>query len=294
MIARIIEFSIRNKLLVLLVTAALVGAGVWATVNSSIDAIPDLSDMQVIVITDYPGQAPQVVEDQVTYPLTTALAGVGAKAVRGFSMFETSMVYVIFPDGTILRDARERVLEYLNYAKDRMPAGVEPKLGPDATGVGWVYQYVLYPGYFSAAHPDGIWHDVGNDKWYGDVVDAPMDRRAMLVKVRGFGKPGKCPLTGKPLVSSNQDLASLRSLQDWYLRYQLTSVPGVAEVASIGGFVKEYQIVLKPQKLLAYNLAIKDIMMAVQRSNNDVGGSVIEMSETEYMVRSRSYLHGLA
>ena len=159
MIARLIEFSVRNKLLVLLLTAALVVAGVWAALRISIDAIPDLSDVQVIVITDYPGQAPQVVEDQVTYPLTTALAGVGAKAVRGFSMFETSMVYVIFPDGTNLRDARERVLEYLNYSKDRLPAGVEPKLGPDATGVGWVYQYVVYPGYYDPDHPQGLWRD---------------------------------------------------------------------------------------------------------------------------------------
>jgi Cu(I)/Ag(I) efflux system membrane protein CusA/SilA len=293
MVARLIEFSIRNKLLVLLITAALVGAGIWATVNSSIDAIPDLSDVQVIVITDYPGQAPQVVEDQVTYPLTTAMAGVGAKAVRGFSMFETSMVYVIFPDGTNLHDARERVLEYLNYAKDRLPAGVEPKLGPDATGVGWVYQYVLYPGYYDADDPQGVWHDVEENKWYGEVPRAPAKRQAALVRVRAFDAPGASPLTGKPLVSSNQDLASLRSLQDWYLRYPLTSVAGVAEVASIGGFVKEYQVVLKPEKLLAYNLPIKDLMMAVQRSNNDVGGSVVEMSENEYMVRSRGYLHGL-
>jgi Cu(I)/Ag(I) efflux system membrane protein CusA/SilA len=293
MIAKLIELSIRNKLLVLLMTAALVGAGIWAMLNSSIDAIPDLSDAQVIVITDYPGQAPQVIEDQVTYPLTTAFSAIGAKAVRGFSMFETSMVYIIFPDGTDLHTARERVLEYLNYAKGRLPPGVEPKLGPDATGVGWVYQYVLYPGYYCPDHPQGIWHDAEQNHWYAEISDAPLDRRNALEKVRGFDGPGNCPLSGKPLVSSNQDLASLRSLQDWYLRYQLTAVPGVAEVASIGGFVKEYQIVLKPQKLLAYNLAIKDIMMAVQRSNNDVGGSVVEMSETEYMVRSRSYLHGL-
>src|SRR5206468_7130974 len=152
MIAKLIEFSVRNRFLVLLLTAMLVVAGIWATLHISLDAIPDLSDVQVIVITDYPGQAPQVVEDQVTYPLTTALAGVGAKAVRGFSMFETSMVYVVFPDGTSLRDARGRVLEYLNYAKERLPAGVEPKLGPDATGVGWVYQYVLYPGYYDPDH----------------------------------------------------------------------------------------------------------------------------------------------
>ena len=293
MIAKLIEFSIRNKLLVLLMTAALVGSGVWAMLNSSIDAIPDLSDAQVIVITDYPGQAPQVIEDQVTYPLTTAFSGIGAKAVRGFSMFETSMVYIIFPDGTDLHTARERVLEYLNYAKGLLPPGVEPKLGPDATGVGWVYQYVLYPGYYCPDHPQGIWHDAQQNRWYADPSKAPMDRRASLVKVRGFDRPGPCPLTGKPLLSSNQDLASLRSLQDWYLRYQLTGVPGVAEVASIGGFVKEYQIVLKPERLLAYGMPVKDIMMAVQRSNNDVGGSVVEMSENEYMVRSKGYLHGL-
>jgi len=293
MIGRLIEFSVRNKLLVLLLTAALVGGGIWGTLNSGIDAIPDLSDVQVIVVTDFPGQAPQVVEDQVTYPLTTALAGVGAKAVRGFSMFETSMVCVIFPDGVKLRDARERVLEYLNYAKDRLPAGVEPKLGPDATGVGWVYQYVLYPGYYDPDHPQGLWHDEAGAKWYGDRNDAPVDRRGALVKVRAFDGAGVSPLSGKPLLSSDQDLASLRSLQDWYLRYPLTSVPGVAEVASIGGFVKEYQIVLRPEQLLAYKLPVKDVVTAVRRSNNDVGGSVVEMSENEYVVRSRAYLKGL-
>src|SRR4051794_215732 len=293
MIARLIHFSIRNKLLVVLMTMALVVTGIVATARISIDAIPDLSDVQVIVITDYPGQAPQVVEDQVTYPLTTALAGVGAKAVRGFSMFETSMVYVIFPDGTNLRDARERVLEYLNYSKDRLPAGVEPKLGPDATGVGWVYQYVLYPGYYDADHPQGVWHDEQAGRWYAQPPDAPADRVAKLVRVRAFDSPGVSPLSGKPLVSSNQDLGSLRGLQDWYLRYPLTSVPGVAEVASIGGFIKEYQVVLKPERLLAYSLPVKDLVAAVQRSNNDVGGSVVEMSEKEYMVRSRGYLKGL-
>src|SRR5437763_4096886 len=165
MIAKLIKLSVNNKLPVLLATAALLVAGIWSIFHSSIDAIPDLSDVQVIVLTDFAGQAPQVVEDQVTYPLTTALAGVGAKSVRGFSMFETSMVYVIFPDGTSLRDARERVLEYLNYARDRLPAGVEPRLGPDATGVGWVYQYVLYPGYYDAEHPQGLWHDADAGRW---------------------------------------------------------------------------------------------------------------------------------
>ncbi len=293
MIARIIKWSVNNKLLVLLMTASLVAAGVWAMLDSSIDAVPDLSDAQVIVITDYPGQAPDVIENQVTYPLTTAFSGIGAKAVRGFSMFETSMVYIIFPDGTDLHTARERVLEYLNYAKGQLPAGVEPKLGPDATGVGWVYQYVLYPGYYSPDHPQGLWHDEQAGKWYPTRAAAPPERQAALVKVRAFDKPGACPLTGKPLLSSNQDLASLRGLQDWYLRYPLTGVPGVAEVASIGGFVKEYQIVLKPERLLAYDLPIGQIVTAVQRSNNDVGGSVVERSENEYMVRSRGYLRGL-
>lgn len=294
MIARIIEFSVRNKLIVVVLTLAMLVAAIWATANMSIDAVPDLSDVQVIVITDYPGQAPAVVEQQVTYPLTTALMGLpNAKVVRGISMFETSMVYVIFKDGTDLYWARSRVLEYLNFAKDRLPDGVEPKLGPDATGVGWVYQYVLYPGYYDADHPKGLWHDEDKNRWYASPDDAPAVRRDQLTKVRAFDDAGNSPLTGKPLISSNQNLAQLRSLQDWYLRYQLTSVEGISEVAPIGGFVKQYQIVLKPEKLVAYDISIKDLMMAVQRSNNDVGGSVVEKSETEYMVRSRAYLHGL-
>ena len=244
----------------------------------------------MIIVTDYPGQAPDVVENQVTYPLTTKMMGIPrAKIVRGQSMFELSFVYVIFEDGTDLYWARSRVLEYLNSVRNQLPPGVEPRLGPDATGVGWVYQYVLYPGYYCPDHPKGIWHDEEQDRWYAAPDDAPANRRNALVKVRGFEHPGGCPLTGKPLVYSNQNLASLRSIQDWYLRYQLTAVPNVAEVGSIGGFVKEYQVVLKPQQLLAYNVAVKDIVSAIQRSNNDVGGSVVEMSENEYMVRSRGY-----
>jgi Cu(I)/Ag(I) efflux system membrane protein CusA/SilA len=295
MIEKIIELSVRNKFMVLLLTALLVAAGIWATIHISLDAVPDLSDVQVIVTTEYPGQAPNVVEDQVTYPLTTAMMGIPrAKVVRGISMFEQSFIYIIFEDGTDLYWARSRVLEYLNFVKDRLPPGVEPKLGPDATGVGWVYQYVLYSGYYCPNHPNGIWHDAGRDKWYADPNDAPTARRSLLTKVRAFDKPGFSPLDRKPLASSNQDLASLRSLQDWYLRYQLTAVPNVAEVASIGGFVKEYQVVLKPERLLAYNLPVSAIMTAIQRSNNDVGGSVVELSENEYMVRSRGYLKGLA
>jgi copper/silver efflux system protein len=294
MIAKIIEWSVRNRFMVLLITLMLAGAGVYSVLHINLDAIPDLSDVQVIVVTNYPGQAPQVVEDQITYPLTTALMGIPhAKVVRGISMFETSMTYVVFEDGTDLYWARSRVLEYLNFVKDRLPAGVEPKLGPDATGVGWVYQYMLYPGYYDPSHPKGIWHDPAGDRWYADPAQAPADRRESLVKVRGFEKPGVSPLGGETLVYCDQDLASLRSLQDWYLRYSLTSVPNVAEVAPIGGFVKEYQIALKPEKLLAYNLSISTLSAAIQKSNNDVGGSTIEISENEYMVRSRGYLNGL-
>src|SRR5688572_2122984 len=217
MIARIIEFSIENRFLVLLLTGILIGLGVWGTYNIRLDAIPDLSDVQVIIVTEYPGQNPQVVDDQVTYPLTSALLSVpGAKDVRGYSMFELSFVYVLFDDNTDIYWARSRVLEYLNFARDRLPAGVQPKLGPDATGVGWVYQYVLFPGYYSPDHPKGLWHDAKNDKWYAKADEAPKDRREHLTKVRAWEKPGRDRITGKALLSSGQDLATLRSLQDWY------------------------------------------------------------------------------
>jgi Cu(I)/Ag(I) efflux system membrane protein CusA/SilA len=235
MIANLIRWSARNVFLVLLATLFVVGAGIWAVRNTALDAIPDLSDTQVIVYTEYPGQAPQVVEDQVTYPLTTALLSVPrSKVVRGFSFFGVSFVYVVFEDGTDLYWARSRVLEYLNFAAKRLPEGITPSLGPDATGVGWVYQYV----------------------------------------VRG----------------ARMTLAELRSIQDWTIRYQLAKAEGVAEVASIGGFVKQYQVVVDPRKLQAYGLSLTQIRMAIGGSNLDVGGRVIEMSETEYMVRGRGYL----
>ena len=293
MIAKVIEFSVRNRFLVLLLTAIVTALGVWATYNIRLDALPDLSDVQVIIVTEHPGQNPEVVDQQVTYPLASALLGVpGATDVRGYSMFELSFVYVLFDDSTDIYWARSRVLEYLNFARDRLPPGVQPKLGPDATGVGWVFQYVLYPGYYSPDHPKGLWQDEKEGKWYARSADAPKSRRAALKKVRAFEKAGSCPLTGKPLVSANQDLAQLRSLQDWYLRYPLTSVEGVSEVAPIGGFVKQYQVVLDPQKMQAFNLPLSQVVSAIQRSNNDVGGSVIELSETEYMVRSRGYIKG--
>jgi Cu(I)/Ag(I) efflux system membrane protein CusA/SilA len=297
MIARLIALSIRHRTMVLILSAVLVGFGAWSAFHIRLDAIPDLSDVQVIVVTELPGQNPEVVQDQVTYPLTTAMLSVpGSSVVRGFSMFELSFVYVLFEDGTDISWARSRVLEYLNFARDRLPAGAQPRLGPDATGVGWVYQYVLVPGWFCADHPRGLWRDRGDDGrdlWYADRLAVPDTRRPSLQRVRGFEEPGACPLDGKPLVPSGYDLAGLRSLQDWSLRYPLTAVEGVSEVASLGGFVKQYQVVLDPLRLQAFGLSVGAIAEALRRSNNDVGGSVVEMAEHEYMVRSRGYLRGI-
>ncbi len=237
MLAKLIDWSGRNRVLVLLATAFVVFAGVFALLRTPIDALPDLSDVQVIVYTEFPGQAPQVVEDQVTYPLTTAMLSVPrSKVVRGFSFFGASFVYVIFEDGTDIYWARSRVLEYLNFAAGRMPKGVTPQIGPDATGVGWVYQYVL--------------------------------------------------------LARDKTLAELRSIQDWYVRYQLAKAPGVAEVASVGGFVQTYQVTVDPVKLRAYGIPLMKVAQVIRDSNRDVGGRVVEMAETEYMVRGKGYLRG--
>jgi copper/silver efflux system protein len=247
MIERIIRFSVANRVLVIVIALIVSALGIWAAFNIRLDAIPDLSDVQVIVVTEYEGQAPQVVDDQVTYPLSTALLSVpGAAVVRGYSMYELSMVYVIFDEGTDLYWARSRVLEYLNFARDRLPEGVQPQLGPDATGLGWVYQYVLETGHYCPKHPNGIWKDKERGDWYAGPDDAPQRRREHLERVRTFQEEKACPLDGLPLVRANYDLGQLRSLQDWFLRYEMTAVPGVAEVASIGGFVREYQVVLDP------------------------------------------------
>ena len=238
MLEKIINWSVRNVFLVLLTTLFIVGAGVYSLLKTPLDAIPDLSDVQVIVYTEYPGQAPQVVEDQVTYPLTTSMLSVPkSKVVRGFSFFGASFVYVIFEDGTDIYWARSRVLEYLNSVTGRLPRGVTPTLGPDATGVGWVYQYVV--------------------------------------------------------LAKNRSLEELRAIQDWYLRYQLTKAHGVAEVASVGGFVKQYQVVLDPRKLQAYDVSPSRVTQVIRESNRDVGGRVVEMTETEYMVRGKGYLRGI-
>ncbi|MGR9106051.1 MAG: efflux RND transporter permease subunit [Gammaproteobacteria bacterium] len=240
MINAIINTCLRDRVLVLIGTVIIAAFGFWSYRHTPLDAIPDLSDVQVIVFTQYPGQAPQVVEDQVTYPLTTAMLAVPrAKVVRGYSFFGFSFVYIIFEDGTDMYWARSRVLEYLNYVSGRLPQGVNPALGPDATGVGWVYEYAL--------------------------VDK----------------------TGQ------HDLSQLRSIQDWYLRYPLQTVPGVSEVASVGGFVKQYQVEVDPNALLAYHIPLSNVKHAIMRSNNDVGGRLVEMAETEYMVRGLGYLQSL-
>jgi Cu(I)/Ag(I) efflux system membrane protein CusA/SilA len=237
MLGRIIEWSVRNVFLVLLATFFLIAAGIYAVIKTPLDAIPDLSDVQVIIYTEYPGQAPQVVEDQVTYPLSTAMLAVPkSKVVRGLSTFGASFVYVIFEDGTDIYWARSRVLEYLNFASGRLPRGISPSLGPDATGVGWVYQYAV--------------------------------------------------------VGAQKTLAELRSVQDWFVRYQLTKAQGVAEVASVGGFVKTYQVTVDPRKLQAYGIPLNRVADVIRASNRDVGGRVIEMAETEFVVRGRGYLRG--
>ena len=239
MLANIIDWSGRNRFLVLLATLFIVLAGIFAVLRTPIDALPDLSDVQVIVYTEVPGQAPQVVEDQVTYPLTTAMLSVPkSKVVRGFSFFGASFVYIIFDDGTDIYWARSRVLEYLNFASGRMPKGITPQIGPDATGVGWVYQYAL----------------IGKDK----------------------------------------TLAELRSVQDWFLRYQLTKAQGVAEVASVGGFVQTYQVTVDPVKLRSFGIPLMKVAQIIRDSNRDVGGRAVEMAETEYMVRGKGYLRGRA
>lgn len=235
---KIIEWSIDNRFFVILITMVIIIAGIYSVKSIKIDAIPDLSDTQVIVYTEYPGQAAELVEQQLTYPLTTAMVSVPkSKVVRGYSFFGVSMVYVIFEDGTDLYWARSRVLEYLNYASSKLPSTVKPSIGPDATGLGWVYQYAL--------------------------------------------------------TSDKRDLSELRSIQDWYLRYALTSVEGVSEVASIGGFVRNYRVTVDPVKMQAYGITLQQVENAIKRSNSDVGGETIEMGEMEFMIRGKGYLKTL-
>ena len=325
----LIRGCVANRFLVLLLTAVGMAAGVWSIRSLTVDAIPDLSDVQVVIRTDYAGQAPQIVQDQVTYPLTTAMLAVPqAKVVRGYSMFGSSFVYVIFEDGTDLYWARSRVLEQLSVVSGRLPAGVSPQLGPDATAVGWVYQYVLTTGPYCAEHPEGLWHDAESDRWYADPEDAPDaeglehhrvfprpvvamvdpqsgERYAVASDAPEARRDGLeavvvrqghevCPLDGGALVEPQVDLADLRGLQDWYLRYELTAVEGVSEVAAVGGFVKQYQVTVDPNRLLAFDVSLSEVRRALERSNVDVGGRLLERGETEFMVRGLGYLGRLS
>ncbi len=238
MIAWVIRWSANNLMLVLLGALFATGAGIYAVKNVPLDAIPDLSDTQVIIYTDAPGQAPQVVEDQITYPLTTAMLSVPkSRVVRGFSFFGVSFVYVIFEEGTDIYWARSRVLEYLSFAARNLPRNVTPTIGPDATGVGWVYEYVV--------------------------------------------------------TAAKRSLAELRTTQDWQIRYALAKSEGVAEVASVGGFVRQYSVVVDPGRLKTFDIPLNKIKDAIRVSNLDVGGRVIELAETEFMVRGRGYIRGI-
>lgn len=299
MIEKLIDLCLRHRALVMLLVVALAGTGWWAAREITVDAIPDLGDVQVVVRVDFAGQAPQIIEDQVTNPLTRAMLAVPrATDVRGFSMFGTSFVYTLFEDGTDIYWARARVQEQLGVVANRLPEGAEVQLGPDASGVGWVYQYVLTTGLHSPAYPNGFWHDPEDDEWYTRAADLPgRTVRERAVRYRVFPDNGEyvlCPVSGQPLVRPDLDLAELRSLQDWYLRYELNALEGVSEVASVGGFVKEYQVVLDPVQLAAYDLTVDQVVAAVQRSNRDTGGGLVEISEMEYMVRSRGYLGSLS
>ena len=240
MIAQVIRWSANNRLLVLLATLMAVAWGIFAMLRTPLDAIPDLSDTQVIIRTQWPGQAPQIVENQLTYPLTTTMLSVpGVKTVRGYSFFGDSFVYILFNDGTDQYWARSRVLEYLSQISSKLPKGANPSLGPDATGVGWVYEYAL------------------------------VDR------------------------SGKHDLGELRALQDWFLKFELKTIPGVAEVATLGGMVRQYQVQVDPDKLRNYRIPLSKVVSAIQSANQETGGAVVETAEAEYMVRAHGYLESL-
>jgi Cu(I)/Ag(I) efflux system membrane protein CusA/SilA len=353
-IARIIEACVDNRFFVILIGLLVGAVGWWAMASMPVDAIPDLSDVQVIVFTEYPGQAPQVVEDQVTYPLSTAMLSVPyAQVVRGYSFFGFSMVYIIFEDGTDLYWARSRTLEYLNYVQGRLPAGLTPQLGPDATGVGWVYQYTLSD--FSprsrvlrrALGADGsgtveedelpepverssigarescAWRLLGlclRTEWVGgeevpvyseaqlaelfSVEESPMAgspeafrEDSLRYLVEAFDRDGDRRVSRRELKRAADfrglDLAQLRTIQDWYLRYDLMSLEGVSEVASVGGFVRQYQVEVDPEKLRAFGVTLSQVQSAIRGANLETSGSLIEMAETEFMVRSQGYIESL-
>jgi len=330
MIERIIEGSVRNRVFVLLLACMAAVVGMWAVTETPVDAIPDLSDVQVIVYTEYPGQAPQVVEDQVTYPMSTAMLAVPfAQDVRGYSFFGFSMVYVIFEDGTDLYWARSRVLEYLNVVQGRLPKGATPQLGPDATGVGWVFEYTLADftprsevlrakldsdgnhtvDDVELPYPDDADHEhLFTEAALRELltVETPPTKarsaeswtdESLHFLLDGFDRDGDDRISREELRRAANfrgvSLDRLRSVQDWYLRYDLMGVDGVAEVASVGGFVRQYQVVVDPEKLRAFGVSLQTVKMAIQDANLDVGGRLIEMAETEYMVRGQGYIRSI-
>ena len=338
MIERLITWSVHNRFMVIILTALVTAGGVWAMWTTPVDAIPDLSDVQVIVFTEFAGQGPEVVEDQVTYPLTTAMLSVPyAKTVRGYSFFGFSMVYVIFEEGTDLYWARSRVLEYLNFVQSRLPTGVSPQLGPDATGVGWVYMYSLSDFGPRAAVLRAL-HDADGDGVVSsaelpDPEGEPLVEEGFHVYTKAqlealFGPPPAAlfpdlrnaaarswtadsvryiidgfdrdsdgglsfPELERAVAFQGLDLSQLRSTQDWFLRYELMALPGVAEVASVGGHVRQYQVEVDPERLRAYGIPLNTVRKAIQRSNTDVGGRLLEMGETEFMVRGKGYIASL-
>jgi copper/silver efflux system protein len=360
MVERVIDFCARNRLIVFLCVGGLSLLGYVSMSRTPLDALPDLSDTQVIVYTTWPGRSPNLVEDQITYPIVTALLSAPkVTVVRGASDFGYSYVYVLFEEGTDIYWARSRVLEYLSQIRDRLPEGVNPALGPDATGVGWVYEYALVTGYYCPDHPNG-WYELPDaspaasdapaaaasmadgqastspispeqrpqghsghvhpadtrevreeteqtavqvnsppgagarpEHAYASLEDAPASQRSHLVHQRIRQTPGSCPLDGKPLQRAQYDLSQLRSLQDWNLRYAIAAVDGVAEVASVGGFVRQYQITVDPNRLLAFNIPLQTVVENIRKGNNDVGGRVVEMTGTEYMVRGLGYIQRL-
>ena len=355
MIARIIEACVDNRFFVLLIGLLVAAIGWWAMVTMPVDAIPDLSDVQVIIYTEHPGQEPQVVEDQITYPLSTAMLAVPyASVVRGYSFFGFSMVYIIFEDGTDLYWARSRTLEYLNYVQARLPAGVTPQLGPDATGVGWVYEYTLTDFSPRARVLRAALDRDGSARVEPSELPEPLERsrigggescgwsllgwclapeeeggeetavfaEAQLLElfsvkrspmlgspeafradslrylVEGFDRDGDRRISEHELLRAANfrglDLAELRSIQDWYLRYDLMSLTGVSEVASVGGFVRQYQVEVDPEKLRAFGVTLSKVRREIQRANIDTGGRLIEMAETEFMVRGKGYIESLA
>ncbi len=293
MIGKLIEWCLKNRLLVLAVYILIVGAGIWSMLNTPVDAIPDIGELQVIVFADWPGRSPRDIEDQIIYPLTTNLLGIPkVKTIRSSSAFGFGMVNIIFDDGTDYYWARTRVLERLNFAQKDLPPGVTAVLGPDATALGQVFWYTVENGYFCPDHPKLKFDEEGRlpeEERVRLLLTLPEEVVKETENLTRYG-PGRCPFDGQPLIHSQYDLGRLRSIQDWYVRYALNSVPGGSEVASVGGYIQQYQIDVDPNKLTAYNIRLSDVFNAVRRSNIDVGAKVFEEGGVEFIVRGIGFI----